>query len=55
MPRSKVKLFAAMRCDSPFLPLGETTKPRPVAWAFVESRLTESNRRPTHYESQPHS
>lgn len=24
--------------------------PRPVAWGFSWSRLTESNRRPTHYE-----
>lgn len=25
-------------------------KPRSVTWAFPLSRLTESNRRPTHYE-----
>ena len=28
----------------------ETAKPRPLTWASVPSRLTESNRRPTHYE-----
>lgn len=25
-------------------------KPRSMTWAFFQSRLTESNRRPTHYE-----
>jgi hypothetical protein len=29
----------------------QTSKPRSVTWAFAGSRLTESNRRPTHYES----
>lgn len=28
----------------------KTAKPRPLTWASVPSRLTESNRRPTHYE-----
>ncbi|WP_246158314.1 tyrosine-type recombinase/integrase [Micromonospora palomenae] len=32
---------------------GETAKPRSLTWASVPSRLTESNRRPTHYESVP--
>ena len=28
----------------------KTVKPRSLTWASVPSRLTESNRRPTHYE-----
>ena len=37
------------RCNPP----RKTAKPRSLTWASVPSRLTESNRRPTHYESVP--
>ncbi|WP_146603848.1 hypothetical protein [Micromonospora deserti] len=30
--------------------ISETAKPRSLTWASLPSRLTESNRRPTHYE-----